>query len=96
MHAAAFAHANPHAVAHRISGIDDDLFAGPQPARDERSATATQIIRRLQPKLAQVQGIALFLQPAQDINVGGRTIDMGQQSVTVRGVGYRFRDTPLE
>jgi hydrophobe/amphiphile efflux-1 (HAE1) family protein len=40
--------------------------------RDERSATATQIIRRLQPKLAQVQGIALFLQPAQDINVGGR------------------------
>jgi hydrophobe/amphiphile efflux-1 (HAE1) family protein len=40
--------------------------------RDDRTATATQIIRRLQPRLAQVQGIALFLQPAQDINVGGR------------------------
>jgi hydrophobe/amphiphile efflux-1 (HAE1) family protein len=40
--------------------------------RDQRSASAQQIINRLRPKLAQVQGAALFLQPAQDINVGGR------------------------
>ncbi len=40
--------------------------------RDERTATASQIIDRLRPKLAQVEGAALFLQPAQDINVGGR------------------------
>jgi multidrug efflux pump subunit AcrB len=39
---------------------------------DQRSASAQQIINRLRPKLAQVQGAALFLQPAQDINVGGR------------------------
>ena len=38
----------------------------------ERKASATQIIDRLRPKLAQVEGAALFLQPAQDIRVGGR------------------------
>jgi hydrophobe/amphiphile efflux-1 (HAE1) family protein len=38
----------------------------------ERKASATEIIRRLGPKLAEVEGAALFLQPAQDINVGGR------------------------
>jgi multidrug efflux pump len=40
--------------------------------RDERSATATDIIRRLQPKLAQVQGITLFMQPVQDLTVEDR------------------------
>jgi hydrophobe/amphiphile efflux-1 (HAE1) family protein len=40
--------------------------------RDERSADASQIIDRLRPKLAQVPGVKLFLQPAQDITVGGR------------------------
>jgi HAE1 family hydrophobic/amphiphilic exporter-1 len=38
----------------------------------ERHASAQQIIDRLRPKLAQVEGAALFLQAAQDINVGGR------------------------
>src|SRR5262249_4807286 len=40
--------------------------------RSERSASATEIIRRLQPQLAKVEGAALFLQPAQDITVGAR------------------------
>jgi hydrophobe/amphiphile efflux-1 (HAE1) family protein len=40
--------------------------------RSERSATADQIIARLRPKLAQVKGATLFLQAAQDLNVGGR------------------------
>jgi hydrophobe/amphiphile efflux-1 (HAE1) family protein len=40
--------------------------------RDQRNASAIQIINRLRPQLAQVEGAALFLQPAQDINVGGR------------------------
>ncbi len=40
--------------------------------REERNASASQIINRLRPQLAQVEGAALFLQPAQDINVGGR------------------------
>jgi HAE1 family hydrophobic/amphiphilic exporter-1 len=40
--------------------------------RDERTASASQIVDRLRPKLAQVPGAKLFLQPAQDITVGGR------------------------
>ncbi|MGA8698654.1 MAG: efflux RND transporter permease subunit [Xanthobacteraceae bacterium] len=40
--------------------------------RDDRAASASQIIDRLRPKLAQVVGVRLFLQPAQDITVGGR------------------------
>src|ERR1700724_262918 len=40
--------------------------------RDERRASAGQIIARLKPKLVQVQGIALFMQVRQDIQVGGR------------------------
>jgi hydrophobe/amphiphile efflux-1 (HAE1) family protein len=40
--------------------------------RDQRDASASQIIDRLRPKLAAVEGIALFLQASQDINVGGR------------------------
>src|SRR5262249_16376481 len=40
--------------------------------RDERELTASQIIDRLRPELAKVQGATLFLQPAQDITVGGR------------------------
>ena len=41
--------------------------------RDERSANADQIITRLRPQLAQVPGATLFLQAAQDLNIGGRT-----------------------
>ncbi len=40
--------------------------------RDDRSVTASQIVDRLRPKLGQVPGVRLFLQPAQDITVGGR------------------------
>ncbi len=40
--------------------------------RDDRSASAAQIIDRLRPKLAKIPGARLFLQPAQDITVGGR------------------------
>jgi multidrug efflux pump subunit AcrB len=47
------------------------MFVNLKP-RDQRDASASQIIDRLRPKLAQVQGIALFMQASQDINVGGR------------------------
>jgi HAE1 family hydrophobic/amphiphilic exporter-1 len=40
--------------------------------RDERQADAFQIIARLRQKLAKVQGARLFLQVAQDVNVGAR------------------------
>ena len=40
--------------------------------RNQRDVTADQIIRRLQPKLDQVEGAKLYLQAAQDVRVGGR------------------------
>jgi multidrug efflux pump len=40
--------------------------------RDERSATASEIIRRLQQPLSQVQGITLYMQPVQDLTVEDR------------------------
>ena len=40
--------------------------------RDEREHDASQIIDRLRPQLAKVVGATLFLQPSQDIKVGGR------------------------
>jgi hydrophobe/amphiphile efflux-1 (HAE1) family protein len=40
--------------------------------RDERDATADQVINRLRKKLVGVIGINLFLQASQDIRVGGR------------------------
>jgi multidrug efflux pump len=39
---------------------------------DDRSATVTEIIDRLQPKLAQVGGIQTFLTPVQDLTVDAR------------------------
>jgi len=39
---------------------------------DERGASASEIIRRLQPKLAEVRGITLFMQPVQDLTVEDR------------------------
>jgi hydrophobe/amphiphile efflux-1 (HAE1) family protein len=41
--------------------------------RDDRDATADQIINRLRPQLAKVPGATLFMQAAQDLNIGGRT-----------------------
>ena len=38
----------------------------------ERNANASDIIRRLQPELEKVEGIALFLQPVQDLTVEDR------------------------
>jgi hydrophobe/amphiphile efflux-1 (HAE1) family protein len=40
--------------------------------RDDRELTSSQIIDRLRPKLAKVEGINVYLQPTQDITVGGR------------------------
>lgn len=39
---------------------------------DERHISAEDVIRRLQPRLARVSGIALFMQPVQDLTVDVR------------------------
>ncbi len=56
--------------------------------RGERKADADQIINRLRPQLAQVKGATLFLQSAQDVNVGGRLARTQYQ--------YTLQDADLE
>ncbi|HEX7843749.1 MAG TPA: efflux RND transporter permease subunit [Kofleriaceae bacterium] len=53
------------------TGNGGSLFIQLKPI-PERKATADQVIARLRPKLAHVQGINLFLQSVQDVRVGGR------------------------
>jgi hydrophobe/amphiphile efflux-1 (HAE1) family protein len=40
--------------------------------KPERKVSADQVINRLKPKLARVQGIVLYMQSAQDITIGAR------------------------
>jgi hydrophobe/amphiphile efflux-1 (HAE1) family protein len=47
------------------------LFIALKP-QGERSASADEVINRLRPKLAGLQGITLYMQAAQDITIGGR------------------------
>jgi len=56
--------------------------------RDERKLNASRIIDRLRPQLAKVEGANLFLQPAQDINVGARIARGSFQ--------YTLQDTNIE
>jgi multidrug efflux pump len=55
--------------------------------RDERKASAMDIINRLRPQLAKVEGVQLFLQPSQDITVGGR-ISAGQYQYTLQDPSF--------
>jgi multidrug efflux pump len=59
-----------------IDGINTTLSSGRilinlKPL-EERGLSAVEVIRRLQPELAQVAGITLFMQPVQDITVEDR------------------------
>jgi HAE1 family hydrophobic/amphiphilic exporter-1 len=53
------------------AGNNGNMFITLKP-RNERTATAQQIISRLRPKLEKVQGARLFMQAAQDVRLGGR------------------------
>jgi multidrug efflux pump len=48
------------------------LFANLKPL-EERKISADQVLARLRPKLATVPGASLYLQPVQDLRVGGRS-----------------------
>ena len=49
-----------------------NFFITLKPQAEGRKATAGEIIARLRRKLAAVEGVTLYMQAAQDINVGGR------------------------
>jgi multidrug efflux pump len=40
--------------------------------REQRESNASEIIRRLQPKLASIPGLSVYMQPVQDITVDNR------------------------
>jgi hydrophobe/amphiphile efflux-1 (HAE1) family protein len=73
--------------------------------RGERKATASQIIARLRPKLAQVPGITTYLQVVQNIRIGARLAatqyqytlqdtDIGELNTWAPKLEARLRDTP--
>jgi HAE1 family hydrophobic/amphiphilic exporter-1 len=53
------------------AGNNGNLFITLKP-RDQRTASAQQIIARLRPKFEKVEGARLFMQAAQDVRLGGR------------------------
>ncbi|WP_024510929.1 multidrug efflux RND transporter permease subunit [Bradyrhizobium sp. ARR65] len=53
------------------AGNNGNLFITLKP-RDQRDASAQQIIARLRPKLEKVVGARLYMQAAQDVRLGGR------------------------
>lgn len=59
-----------------IDGINTTLNSGRmlinlKPLAD-RDATASEVIRRLQPKLAKIPGMTLYMQPVQDLSIDDR------------------------
>ncbi len=59
-----------------IDGVNPTLNSGRVQINlkplDERTSRAPDIIRRLQPKLAGVEGITLYMQPVQDLTIESR------------------------
>src|SRR6266446_3861718 len=53
------------------AGNNGNLFITLKP-RDQRKASAQQIISRLRPRLEKVEGARLYMQAAQDVRLGGR------------------------
>ena len=48
------------------------MFINLKPADERGGVKGTQVIARLRPQMAQVTGISLFLNPVQDLRMGGR------------------------
>jgi hydrophobic/amphiphilic exporter-1 (mainly G- bacteria), HAE1 family len=53
------------------AGNNGSVFMTLKP-RNERTASAQEVITRLRPQLEKVQGARLFMQAAQDVRLGGR------------------------
>src|SRR6266404_6212396 len=59
---------------------------------DQRKISAADVIRRLQPELANVDGISLFMQPVQDLTVEDRVsrtqFQYSREDVDAKELGY--------
>jgi HAE1 family hydrophobic/amphiphilic exporter-1 len=67
-----------------VSSTNQGRFIIRLKPRSERKLSADEIIRELQPKMAQVPGIRVFLQNPPVINVGGR-LSKSQYQFTLQG-----------
>lgn len=56
--------------------------------KEKRDLDASGVIRRLQPKLAQVQGISLYMQPVQDLTIEDR-VSRTQYQFTMETADYQ-------
>jgi HAE1 family hydrophobic/amphiphilic exporter-1 len=65
-----------------------NFFIALKPKDEGRTASADEVIARLRPRIAQLEGINLFMQAPQDINVGGRLSRTQYQ--------YTITDTDLD
>jgi len=92
-----------------VDGTNATLNAGrmlinlkPRSARD---ASAVEIIRRLGPKLARVEGISLYMQPVQDLTIEDRvsrtqyqftveSVDTAALGAAVHGLTDRLKQLP--
>ena len=59
--------------------------------RGERKASADEIVARLRARIAKLQGVTLFLQAQQDVNMGGRTTRT-QYQYTLQGANLEEVD----
>ena len=55
----------------------------------ERKVSAFQVVNRLRPKLAAIPGATLYLQPSQDVQIGGR---LGNGSYQYTLIGDNLKD----
>ena len=81
------------------------FFIALKPKDEGRTTNADQVIARIRAKVAKVQGINLFMQASQDINVGGRLsrtqyqytvtdTDLDELNVWAPRMLERFRQLP--
>ncbi len=81
------------------------FFISLKPKDEGRNVSADEVIARLRPRLAQVEGVNLFMQAGQDINVGGRLsrtqyqytvtdADLGELNQWAPKLLERFRQLP--
>jgi multidrug efflux pump len=67
------------------------MFVALKPLAD-RDASADQVINRLRPKLSHTPGASLYLQSAQDLQIGGR-LGNAQYQYTLQGENLEELDT---
>jgi multidrug efflux pump len=60
--------------------------------RDQRSASVTDVIRRLQSEIADVPGVTLFMQPVQDLTVEDRVSKTQYQFTLEAGSGTELTE----